>query len=83
MDITIPDSLTLGELVWLITQFALLILVIVFILIGFRVLKLLGIAQELAESIAEIVETVNLVLWQPVRFYGLVQKRIKQFLKLK
>ena len=83
MDITFPESLALGELIWLLTQFALLILVIVFIMIGFRILKLLGIAQELAESIADIVETVNLVLWQPVRFYGLVQKKLKQFLKLK
>lgn len=83
MQIDIPDSIPLSDLLSLLIQLALFILICIFILVGFRVLKILGVAQQLAESISEIVETVNLVLWQPVRFFGVMSERIKKFLGIK
>ncbi len=83
MQIDLPDAISLADLLSLLIQGAIFVLVVVFIFVGVRVLKILGVAQQLAESVSEIVETVNLVLWQPVRFYGLIMTNVKKFLKIK
>ena len=79
MNIALPENIS--EILSISTQFAVLILVLLLILIAIRVFSLLGIAKDLAESIAEIVETVNMVLWQPVRFFNSISKKIHKFLK--
>ncbi len=83
MQIDIPDVLTLADLLGLLIQGALLLLIVIFIFIAIRIFKILGVAQQLAEAVSEIVETVNLVLWQPVRFYGLVVSKLKKFLNIR
>lgn len=74
MPATLPEALDLG------IQIGLLFLVIVFIFVGLRILSLLGIAKQLAESIAEIVETVNMVLWQPVRFVTTIMDKVRRLI---
>jgi hypothetical protein len=74
MPATLPEALDLG------IQIGLLLLIFVFILVGLRVLSLLGIAKQLAESIAEIVETVNMVLWQPVRFVTTIMDKVRKLI---
>jgi len=71
---TLSEALDLG------IQIGLFILVFVFILVGIRLFSLLGIAKQLTESIAEIVETVNLVLWQPVRFVTTILDKIRKLI---
>lgn len=83
MDITLPATVTLAELLSLLIQGALVILILVFIFVGIRVLKILGAVQQLTASISEIVDTVNLVLWQPVRFVSTLSSTIRKFLGLK
>lgn len=78
MDFTLPE--TLPEILSLATQFAVLLLVLLLILVTIRIFSLLGIAKELANSIAEIVETVNMVLWQPVRFFTGITKKVNKII---
>lgn len=70
---------TLPELLDLIIQGSLIILLIVFIFVGVRLLKILGVIGDLAESIAEMVETVNMVLWQPIKFFTAVMDKVRAF----
>ena len=68
---------------WLsvITQVGLFLLVFIFVLVGIRLLRILGSVREITESISEIIETVNTVLWQPVRFFSSITGILKKFLK--
>ncbi len=74
MPATLPEALDLG------IQIGLLLLIIVFIFVGIRLLSILGVARRLTESISEIVETVNVVLWQPVRFVTSVLDKVNRFI---
>ncbi len=71
---TLPQALDLG------IQIGLLLLVVVFIFVGIRLLSILGVARQLTESIAEIVETVNVVIWQPVRFVTTVMDKVRKLI---
>ena len=71
---TLPQALDLG------IQIGLFLLILVFIFVGIRLLSILGVARQLTESIAEIVETVNVVLWQPVRFATTALDKIRKFM---
>jgi len=63
----------------LLIQSTLLILIIVFIFVGMRLLRFLGVAQEIAESVGDIVEMVNTVLWQPVKIGYMLLDKVKSF----
>jgi cell shape-determining protein MreC len=71
---TLIEALDLG------IRIGLLLLIFIFILVGVRLLTILGAVRQLTESIAEIVETVNMVLWQPVRFVSTIVEKMRKFM---
>lgn len=79
MQIDIPDSIPLSDLLSILIQASVLVLVIVLILVAIRIFRILGVMNQVAESVSDIVETVNLVLWQPIRFYSNVADAVKKF----
>lgn len=79
MQVEIPENIPLSDLLGIMIQGSVLVLVIVFIFVGLRLLKILGTANQIAESISDITETVNLVLWQPIRFYSSAIDTVRKF----
>jgi hypothetical protein len=79
MNITAPANLP--ELLDLIIQFGIITLLFVFVLVGVRVFKILGAVQQITGTVNDIVETVNLVLWQPVKYYGIIMTTIRKWMK--
>lgn len=70
---------TLPELLSLLTQGFVVILLFVLILIGIRILRILGDVQIIVDSISDIVDTINTALWQPVKYFQLVMDTVKKF----
>jgi len=65
------------------TKVGIFLLIFIFLLVGIRLFRVLGAVFEITESLAEIVETVNTVLWQPVRIFNKIMAAAKKLLKFK
>ena len=62
------------------SQVGLLIIVLLLIMVLVRVIRLLGLVNEIAESIADMVHMVNAALWKPIEWYSMGMKFVKKLL---
>lgn len=75
------DPVVFLEWLSLATKVGVFLLVFTFLLVGIRLFGILGAVREITTSVAEIIETVNTVLWQPVRFFSSIFGTLKKFLR--
>lgn len=80
---TIELPATFPELLDLLIQIGTFFLVLVLTFVGIRVFRLLGIVKDIAESVSDITQTVNLVLYQPLRFFSMISDKLNLFFKKK
>lgn len=81
MTIQLPD--TFPELLSLLIQIGTLFLILILIFVGARVFSLLGILKDIAETLSDITQTVNLILYQPIRIFSLLSDKLEMFFKKK
>ncbi|QQS59567.1 hypothetical protein IPN35_01630 [Candidatus Peregrinibacteria bacterium] len=81
MTIQLPD--TFPELLSLLIQIGTLFLILILIFVGARVFSLLGILKDIAETLSDITQTVNLILYQPIRIFSLLSDKLGMFFKKK
>ena len=80
MEITLADFLGWIDVA---TQVGLLLIVLLIIVLLMRVIRLVGLANEIAEMVAEVVEMVNVALWKPIQWYGTAATFVKKMLGMK
>lgn len=57
-----------------------ILLLIVFAMVGVRIFGILGSVNTLLATVQDVADMVQSFLWQPVRFYSNVVKRIRDLI---